>query len=72
MIGEKATTVKYILGPLKLYCFVDTKFLIIITYNPVEEPQITNTDLIVTTHSGQLSSLINIKYWKKVVMETRN
>ena len=34
---------------------LDTKFFLIITRNKVEEPQITDTDFMVTTHSGQLS-----------------
>ena len=70
---KKARTFKYTLVWSKLYGLVDFKFLLIITINPVEEPsrtQITDIDFMVTNHSGQLSWLINIRYWKRVVMET--
>ena len=70
MIGKKATCFKYTLLWLKLYSFVPTKFFIFLTYNQVEELQLTDTDFMVITHSGQLSQLINIRYWKKVVTET--
>ena len=70
MIGKKATAFKYTLPWPKLYRFVDSKFFIIITYNKVEETQITDTEIMVTTHSGPLSLLIKIRYWKIVVRET--
>ena len=50
--------------------FVEQRWLAIISLNKVEEPQITDTDFMVTTHSGQLSRLIKIRYWKIVVSET--
>ena len=69
MIGKKVTPFNYTLPWSKSYNFVDTKYLTIISFNKVEEPQITDTDFMVTTHSGQLSRLIKIRYWKIVVSE---
>ena len=69
-IGKKAAAFKYTLVWSKLYSFVDTKFFIIAIYNKVEEHQITQKEFMVTTHSGQLSWLVKIRYSKIVVMET--
>ena len=55
MIGKKATAFNYKIFASKLSSFVETKFFIIITYNKVKEPEITDTDFMVTTHSGELS-----------------
>ena len=52
VIGKKGTAFIYPLGWSKFYSFVDTKVSFIIRYNPVEEPHITDTDVMVTTHSG--------------------
>ena len=55
MNDKKATTFKYTLVSSKPYNLVDTKFFIIITFDPLEETQITDTDFMVTNHLGQLS-----------------
>ena len=70
MLGKQATAFNYTLVWSKLDNFVDTNFFIIIIYNKVKEPELTDTDFIPTTHSGHLSWLITIRYWKQVVMET--
>ena len=54
----------------KLYSFLDTNFFTIITYKKAKEPELTDTDFMATTHSGHLSWLITIRYWKQVVVET--
>ena len=69
-LAKKTTAFKYTLAWSKLYSFVDIKFFIVITYNKVEEPQITDTEFMVTIHSGEFSLLIKTTYWKRVVSET--
>ena len=67
---KKATTFKYRLVWSTVYSLVDTKLFLITAFNSLEEPQIADTDFMVTNHSGQFSWLINIRYCKKVVLET--
>ena len=40
------------------------------SYNPLEATQITQTSLMVTTQSDELFLLIDIRYWKKLVLGT--
>ena len=54
----------------KLYKFVNVKVLNIKGYNAAEETQIRDTDLMVRTQSWLLCSLIDKRYWKKLVMKT--
>ena len=45
-------------------CFVDTKVFMFKIYNPVEETQITDTSIIVTTPSRYMFWLVDIRYWQ--------